>query len=147
MSIEKTLNNLENKLSLYSLCPFVVPGVAKFGIGVVQTVSSLAVGLICAVPAYFQHEKSQYLVTRSIKHIKHGLGNVVAGGIEAIPIVGTGFIAIRFYRVNADKNAPDTLCTTLLWMQHPKFKFYPYEHNTIETFLKKEKKNRDNYMK
>jgi hypothetical protein len=134
MSLELNLNNIENKLSYLSLYPVVWPGLLKVGIGITQLVTAVAISVIFFVPACLHFEDSQKLFCRAIKHIGHGMGNIVAGAIEAIPLAGTLFFIIR-------KNRPpySPYNYSRLLMKHPKFKFLPYDHNTLELYLKEKK--------
>jgi hypothetical protein len=144
MLLEDKLNSLENKLSVYSLFPVVLPGLAKLGLGLIQTISALAISIIFAIPSCLQYSDSQKLFCRAFKHIFHGIGNITAGGLEAIPIIGTIFFGIRVLKVLYSKNQMNSHCTFYLMMTHPAFKFLPYENNKVEVFLKAQQDLIDN---
>ena len=136
MSLEMKINNWENTLSLYAAIPLfgILPGALKVAGGVVQTVSAVALSILFSAPALCQNEQSKEIFFRACKHIPHGLGNIVAGTVEGCPIIGSIFVALRFMRTSRDIEPPSTLCDTYDTMEHPAFKFYPYEHNTRDRF-------------
>lgn len=133
MGFEEKINYVENCLSLYSAIPFIgTPiGVSKVALGFVQTVSSIALVILTSIPAVFQNEDSKKLFFRACKHIPHGIGNIIAGYFEAIPIAGSIYVGIRFLKVHK-AGWVDALTNEYQMMEHPKFKFYAYENNTVE---------------
>lgn len=95
LSIDRTINNIENTLT--DISPYPVAGTlaggAKILMGAVQTLTALACGILTVVPAAISKDWSP--VKHSWTHIKHGLGNIVAGTIEALPLVQTVFFFVR----------------------------------------------------
>ena len=94
-AVERFLNNVENFLSRVSAVPIlgIGSGVAKIALGVSQTalaVLSFPFTIIYDSRAPKENTSFHDKVSRhSIRHVAHGIGNVVAGGVEAIPIAGT----------------------------------------------------------
>ena len=133
MDFEGKINYIENHQSLYSAIPFIgIPiGASKVILGVAQSVSAIALFTLTAIPALFQNENSKKLFFRAFKHIPHGIGNIIAGVFEAIPIVGSICMCIRLLKVNK-AGWLDALTNEYQIMEHPKYKFYAYENNTVE---------------
>lgn len=93
--IESHINNAEVFLSKVAVCPGIgiAAGCVKVVIGVIQIVSSI----FLLIGAAFLHHTAngRMLYKASMIHIKHGMGNVVAGVLEAIPGIGTAIYMIR----------------------------------------------------
>lgn len=106
-------------------------GMSKAVLGVAQTTSALALVILMTMPALLQNEGSKNLFFRACKHIPHGIGNIIAGIFEATPLVGSICVAIRFIRA-ANAAGSGTTLNEYQLMEHPKFKFYAYQHNTVE---------------
>lgn len=98
-SLELKLHKVENTLSCITLIPVlgVVGGAAKVGLGLIQTVSALAITVIAGVTTLFGSETGKACCFRASKHILHGLGNICAGVIESIPFVGLASGCIRYW--------------------------------------------------
>jgi len=133
MDFEGKINYVENHQSLYSAIPFIgIPiGLSKVILGGAQAASAIAIVTLTAIPALFQNEDTKKLFFRAFKHIPHGIGNIIAGVFEAIPIAGSICMCIRLWKVNK-AGWLDALTTEYQMMEHPKFKFYAYENNTVE---------------
>ena len=85
--IDRKLNEAEKFLSSAAAPPIVgtVAGLTKTLMGVAQAI----VGLVCGVLTLPERcMKDAYLNDRFWTHVKHGVGNIAAGLLEAIPIVG-----------------------------------------------------------
>lgn len=98
MDLERTVNNLEARLSYYAFIPGlgILPGAAKVVMGTAQTVSALACSLISSIHFGFTGRFGP--TRRACCHIKHGLGNIGAGVLEAIPFVGATLYCCRMHR-------------------------------------------------
>jgi hypothetical protein len=97
-SIERNLSRTENVLSSLAAIPIIgtVPAVAKVAMGTVQTITALFIATVAGLPAAAFGNKK--ILERSWTHIKNGIGNIAAGAVEAIPLVGTGVFIMRFKR-------------------------------------------------
>lgn len=96
-SLELRLLNTERTLTNAAETPFIgiIPGAAKVGMGTIQTAAAVACLIIFAIPAVAGHQFSRLAERYAWSHIKHGLGNIVAGGLEAIPGMGYSGIFLR----------------------------------------------------
>lgn len=84
-----------------------------------QTCTGIALGIF-PIP-FFLSESSQMIIKHSWINIKHGAGNVVAGVIEGIPVVGLICYAVRVLRSIKESDAH-------LKIDNPHTrKFLPYE--------------------
>jgi hypothetical protein len=95
-----------------------VPGVGllKTAGGLIQTTTAIACAILLFLPAVVMGKEGS-LMKNSWTHIKHGMGNVLAGTLEAIPVVGA---AICIWR--------DTLFTSATNVAYSQLgKFMPYE--------------------
>lgn len=99
-SLEFNLYVAEIYLSVVTAIPVlgVVGGAAKVSLGLIQTVSALAITLFAGIAAPCS-EKGRAYCLRATKHIVHGMGNIFAGIIESIPLVGlaSGYIRYKSY--------------------------------------------------
>lgn len=145
MNIEETINKLEIELSYYSALPLIVPGLIKVGLGLVQTVTALALSVLLILPVLYKYNGSKELLIHSFQHISHGSNNVLAGIIEAIPIVGTISVASRFIKVIKNNNPPLSSTATIYTMSyHPAFKYCPYSNISNNEFMKLQKQDNEN---
>lgn len=98
VKIDRFANNIENKLTNAAYYPVlgIVPGVVKAALGVIQAICSLAYGILMIAPAAYKKDWTP--LERSWEHIKHGLGNISSGLLEAIPGVGFLSVLVRDYR-------------------------------------------------
>lgn len=89
IKIDRACNNIENELSYFAAYPIVgtIAGASKAFLGAFQAITALAVTILSIVPSIFAQDGS--LVKYTISHIKHGVGNMMAGTLEAIPLFGT----------------------------------------------------------
>ena len=92
--IDHFFNETERALSIGAAIPVIgtVAGLSKVLIGVAQVIVGI-VGGIFTLPARFMDNSK--LNDHFWTHAKHGIGNIVAGTLEAIPLVGTGMIFAR----------------------------------------------------
>lgn len=95
MVLIKEINKLEVSLSKFSGIPVIgtVAGCGKVVMGVTQMISGLACSIITAIPAPFTGNWS-YL-NSSCTHIKHGMGNIFVGFLEATPVVQQVLFVMR----------------------------------------------------
>jgi hypothetical protein len=119
VSLERKINNIENSLSELSPFPIIgtVMGVSKIFVGATQLLTATALAIFALIPAAIGDFT---LLNHSWTHIKHGLGNVVAGVIEALPIIQT-----IFYLVRMNKGASSSDAVAHLRTGHEN-KFMPY---------------------
>lgn len=81
------MNDIENKLTGISAYPILgtLAGCTKILIGAAQSITALACGILFLIPTAITKDCS--LLKYCWTHIKHGLGNIAAGIVEAIPLV------------------------------------------------------------
>lgn len=93
----------ENKLSYIGGFPVIgtVAGVVKISMGLIQTIGGLSAGIFLSISAACQKNKDWTLALYAWTHVKHGLGNIIAGTLEAIPFVGLIMNVIRVHRSNS----------------------------------------------
>lgn len=93
--IDSSMNNIENGLSDIALYPGLgtVAGSVKVIVGAAQSLTALVCGIFALLYGVFTHDLSPASFAWS--HVKHGGGNIVAGVLEAIPVVGT---AVHIFR-------------------------------------------------
>lgn len=102
--LEHRLHGIETLLSIATAIPIVgtvVGGPAKAVLGLVQTISAIAITIITGVGALFHAKGAKECCIRASKHIVHGIGNILGGIIEAIPIVGSVSGYIRYLSWNS----------------------------------------------
>lgn len=97
MNLDRTINDVENFLSDVALLPIAgtVAGAAKILLGTVQTVTAVACAILLALPSLCTFNFSSF--NYACSHIGHGIGNIIAGTFEAIPLVGTFISLVRTY--------------------------------------------------
>ncbi len=85
----KFLLNAERTLTKISIVPIIgtVSGIVKIAMGTLQTVICSIAWLIFKFPAK-DNENALKIFEVSQIYVFHGLGNIVAGLVEAIPFVG-----------------------------------------------------------
>lgn len=93
---EQGIAQIERKLSGAALIPIVgtVTGVCKMLLGIIQMIGGL-LAMVCSLP-FLITENGRSVFKRGFSHLCNGLGNVGAGLIEAIPIVGS---LVSYYRI------------------------------------------------
>lgn len=89
VKLDRALNKFENYLTLAASDPiFAIPaGLFKISVGLIQTITAITVSIFLL--PYPLLSKDWTLYNYSCFHIKHGIGNIGAGMIEAIPFIGT----------------------------------------------------------
>ncbi len=82
------MSRAENALSYIARIPVVgtAAGVTKVAMGVLQTVAATAGMVIGLFSQIFDNKK---ILAYSLDHLQNGLGNILAGTLEAIPLAGT----------------------------------------------------------
>lgn len=83
-------NETERTLSGGAVLPFIGTGsaICKFALGTVQTITALVLGILSA-PFRFCSDNAAAFNDHCWSHVVHGLGNIAASLIEAIPFAGT----------------------------------------------------------
>ena len=111
-NFDRTINNIENTLSDVAAYPVagILAGTAKVILGVTQSLTALVCGILNFIPAVASGDWS--LMRHSWTHIKHGLGNIAGGTLEAIPLVGTTMYFIRQVGKHAASDAQVNLHTS-----------------------------------
>lgn len=119
LHIDRTINNIENTLTGISAYPVVgtVAGCVKILMGAVQVVAAIAYGIFALIRAAMGDWSP---LKYSWTHIKHGVGNMVAGTFEALPVVQTALYCIRKRRQHRDPNI------AVYVAYYHEFKFMPY---------------------
>lgn len=89
VNIERTIAYTEGTLSVVAIIPAVgsIPAVVKVALAALQTVAGLFV-MLGSLP-FVWHKDGRDVFTRSFSHVVNGVANVVAGILEAVPLVGT----------------------------------------------------------
>lgn len=104
--VQATLSRAENYLSLGALVPGLglIPGVLKVGLGLVQTITGIVMGILSTFVAccYSAFKEYRHL---GLVHTVHGMGNMLAGITEAIPLIGTAIVLIRIRRNKTNVDA------------------------------------------
>lgn len=120
MRLDGIIDNMENKLSFVSAIPIIgtLAGGAKVLMGAGQGLTALAYGALTFIPAVYTGDYSS--LKYSWTHIKHGLGNMGAGTVEAIPLVQTALYGLRVVRGDGKSDFQ-----AYLYTGHEK-KFMPY---------------------
>lgn len=99
LSLDHFCDSFERKTTEAALIPLVgtVAGALKVVGGAVQVISAIACAILLFIPALARGELGT-LMGHSWTHLKHGLGNILAGTIEAIPLVGSvaAFLKCRY---------------------------------------------------
>ncbi|MGA8164009.1 MAG: hypothetical protein WB791_03170 [Waddliaceae bacterium] len=105
--LEETLVKVERTLSRWAAQPVlgIVPGGMKVGLGLAQTVTAIAFTVLTLLPALCDNQCCSFLCKRSFSHIPHGLGNILAGILEAIPWFGRSIYDRR--KENLNQNTSD----------------------------------------
>jgi hypothetical protein len=120
LNVDRTINDIENMLSNVSAYPIIgtTAGCTKIIMGALQTLTALACGILVAIPSAIVRNGSA--LKYSWTHMKHGIGNMVAGAVEAIPVVQTIVYGIRYSAQVRQSDAGVHLDTG------HQFKFMPY---------------------
>lgn len=119
--LESIICDIEENLSTVSAVPLVIPGIFKMALGSVQAVSALVIAIFAIMYESFTGDKAPYKYC--VVHVKHGMGNILAGFIEAIPIAGTALFIKRVYKAKVGKGRPDE--PTLVRDHKGRFMKYP----------------------
>jgi hypothetical protein len=99
----------ERILSVFAAIPFfsMLAGACKIKLGGMQFVAGLCVGVSTALASHVFREKAPILgeiSKRGMNHVKHGLGNIGAGLVEFVPVVGTVALIARGVVFNPKKD-------------------------------------------
>lgn len=117
--LDQKIDNFERALSRYAWIPVigVAPGALKVAFGIIQMIVGLAIGILTAPFVYNLDADS--LNCHAWSYVVHGLANIIAGSLEAIPGVG-----YALYDISAHDVVPGEL-------EH---KFFPYGslYNEVE---------------
>lgn len=133
IQFEHRLNKVENGLSLIAAVPGVgtVAGLAKVLLGLAQTISAIAARVFLSIDCRLRpNTSSGFKFMHAGVHINHGLGNMFAGILEAIPLLGTGLFMIRKSRWEFNHphflyNKDGSKILVFHSTQHDKFMPYP----------------------
>ena len=96
---------VEAGLSYYAFWPIVgiVAGAIKMIIGIIQAVA----GLLACIWFSCEHlteAQGSMSFRRAIDHVGNGVANIIAGALEAIPLLGTVIGCIRLYQACTDNS-------------------------------------------
>lgn len=101
-AVDTKLTVIEGHLTRFAVTPIVgtVTGLTKVLLGLVQTVSAVALSTIFLLGALFVADKkgALYCAAASALHILKGAKNVAIGLLEAIPVVGTHVALMQIKR-------------------------------------------------
>lgn len=123
VSIDRTMNEIENALSWAAPIP-VIPGGIKFVVGAVQTLAGASFFVIGQFSGIASGDYA--LRNYSWTHVQHGVCNMVAGVLEGIPLLGAYILYQRASRAPMS----DNMETTIGGLH--KFKFVPYSKLVLE---------------
>lgn len=95
VQLDRFIDTLERAGSTVAIVPGAgaVAGAFKIVIGLIQITTAVACAILLFIPAAAMGEEGS-LMEYCWTHIKHGVGNILAGLLEAIPLLGTA-IAIQ----------------------------------------------------
>ena len=87
--LEVGLNRVENALSMAAGATLIFPlfGAIKVKMGVIQLVAAVVSGIFASL--YARATGNQKALWYATKHVNHGVGNIIRGVIEMVPIVQT----------------------------------------------------------
>ncbi len=108
INIDRVMNKAETFLSQASVVGVVIPvaGVTKVAMGCIQATLALAISILSVIPAAASGNWS--ITDHAWTHVKHGVGNMIAGTFEAIPLVNLFICYLREQQrgVKQDSNEP-----------------------------------------
>lgn len=98
IEIERVTAGTERLLSYGAVIPVLgaIAGAFKMILGTIQVVGGI-LGMIVSAPFVWRGE-GRHVFSRAGSHTINGLANVVAGALEAIPLVGSVIAGVRIYR-------------------------------------------------
>jgi hypothetical protein len=92
MILLNSLDFVESGLS--DLAPIVLigraAGVIRVAVGIIHTITALALSIFMTLPALLIRD-CRPVWDHCVRHIGHGLYDVVAGVFEVIPVIGVAF--------------------------------------------------------
>lgn len=94
LEVDQLASDVENFLTMHAKIPLLgtVPAGLKVVFGVVQAICS---AVVLVVSTFFLTSKfAQNIWLHSSRHFLHGLSNMLAGAIQAIPFIGSLIILI-----------------------------------------------------
>lgn len=96
IQVDRFIDNAERAGSNLSVYPFInaVAGALKITGGIIQTITAVVCAILCSIPALCV-KNGLSLMRYCFTHILHGMGNILAGTLEAIPLAGTELEKIR----------------------------------------------------
>lgn len=102
VKLDRALNKCENYLTEAAFDPILAlpAGLFKISIGLIQTVIAISISIF--LQPYSLVSKDWTLYNYSCSHIRHGIGNIGSGIIEAIPFIGT--VSYEFRKTSKEIN-------------------------------------------
>lgn len=91
-------SDVEDFLSKCAVVPIIgsVPAALKIGFGLVQSISA---GITAIGSLFFcVSETGRSIFTHSLRHVVHGVINILAGILQAIPLLGSLIYGIQWFR-------------------------------------------------
>lgn len=87
--VDQLASDVEDFLTKCSVIPIIgtIPAIIKVGFGIIQT--TCAALTFVGSTFFLMSESGRTVWLHSLRHMLHGLSNILAGIIQAIPIVGT----------------------------------------------------------
>lgn len=113
------------KFSLYTPLPIlgIIPAVGKVLTALIQAVGSLVAAIFTIIPHLLDHEASSAIFYSALAQLQEGSKQFFCGIIEAIPVVGTVFSAVRKVKeegtVDIDRIALETEAQFTSWTKYP----------------------------
>lgn len=121
LSVDEFASAIEDFLTENSVIPVLgtIPAVLKIVFGAIQTLC--AATTLVASTFFLMTRPGQEIWFNSFRHVLHGLSNILAGALQAIPLIGTLVIGIQHLR-NAQFSAADNHYTN-----NQSHKFFGYK--------------------
>jgi hypothetical protein len=93
--VERLISRTETVLGAAACVPVLgtIPATAKIAMGILQTACALYVSPPAIIHALIT--KRTTVLNHCETHIKHGLGNIIAGALEAVPFIGMLIVLLR----------------------------------------------------
>lgn len=91
-SLNRHLTHMEKALNIIGYIPFIGigSGIVRIVGGELQVITALALSAIFAVKAFFSNQLNDWqCAERCLSYVIHGVGNIIRGSVEIIPLWGT----------------------------------------------------------
>ncbi len=112
MNLEKKLHDIEVDLAFFCAIPIVgvLPGALRVALGSIQTIIALFAGVFFGMGFLMQVKGCDAPCKKATTHVVHGLGNIMAGLIEGMPLIGTISYLFRLRSRHFTGSATSSMC-------------------------------------